>query len=75
MASRPEEPLRGLHGSRNHIGHAKRGNATYAPDAEGNHIVREVDGGEPGTTRLEEVVDDDTLEIAIVVRQWPRERD
>lgn len=64
----------------NHIGHDKRGNATYVRDAEGNEIVEtrterqlEVHEGKPLYRQIEvrqKAIDDNTLGIATAFREW-----
>ncbi len=67
-----------------HIGHDKRGNTTYVRDEMGNEIlrtnkelVREVHKGAPVLREVEtkyKVVDDNTLEIALMFRAWLKEQ-
>jgi len=67
------------------IGHDKRGVVTYVRDKKGNEIFEEVeetfkeyDQGHPVYRRqktMRKVVDDNTLQIAQVFRQWLHERD
>jgi type I restriction enzyme M protein len=69
----------------NHVGHDKRGNATYVRDRRGNEIVEEIaeqvkewEGGIPiyrqQTTRRK-VIDDNTMQIAQGFRAWLSEQD
>jgi type I restriction enzyme M protein len=69
----------------NHIGHDKRGNATYVRDRKGNEIVEEVEeqtkeyeSGKPVYRRqktCKKVIDDNTLQIAQAFRSWLFEQD
>ncbi len=68
----------------NHIGHDKRGNATYVRDQRGNEIVEEVseiikeyENGRPVYKRQvirKKVVDDNTQQIAEAFRKWLSEQ-
>ncbi len=69
----------------NHVGHDKRGNRTYVRDEKGNEIVEEIEelvkeylDGHPvyrKQTTQRKVVDDNTMQIAKVFRQWLSEQD
>ena len=69
----------------NHIGHDKRGNATYVRDERGNEIVEAVEemlkewtDGKPVYKRQNvqrKVTDDNTLQIAEAFRVWLSEQD
>ena len=69
----------------NHIGHDKRGNATYVRDAQGNELFDEVEKQvweyEDGVRVVKnhkvrnKIVDDNTHQIAGVFRQWLYQHD
>lgn len=69
----------------NHVGHDKRGNATYVRDRQGNEIIEQiaeqVKEWEDGTpvyrtqTTSRKVIDDNTLQIAQGFRAWLSEQD
>ena len=69
----------------NHVGHDKRGHATYVRDAKGNEHIEELEepikdyqDGIPvyrNQTTRRKVVDDNTLQIAQEFRRWLSEQD
>ena len=69
----------------NHIGHDKRGKATYVRDRKGNEIVEEAEEtlkdyerGRPVYKKQRirrKVIDDNTLQIAKAFRSWLIEQD